>query len=40
MKCINGRFYTTEGLVEDEGRLKKQIYDELYSQYNAWLATR
>ena len=29
MKCINGRFYTTEGLVEDEGRLKKQIYDEL-----------
>ena len=29
MKCINGRFYTTEGLVEDEDRLKKQIYDEL-----------
>lgn len=33
MKCINGRFYTTEGLVEDEGRLKKQIYDEL----SVWL---
>ncbi len=29
MKCINGRFYSKDGLIEDKGRLKKQIYDEL-----------
>lgn len=29
MKCINGRFYSKDGIVEDEGFLKKLIYDEL-----------
>ena len=33
MKCINGRFYSEDGLIEDEGSLRKLIYDEL----SVWL---
>ena len=32
MKCINGRFYDTEGEVTDEA-LKKEIYDTLSPYY-------
>lgn len=29
MKSINGTFFTVEGRISDENKLKKQIYDEL-----------
>lgn len=35
MRCIGGRFVTAEGVMEDEGKLKKEIFDAV----SPWLTT-
>jgi len=36
MRCIHGRFYTPDGILSDEGILKKMIYDEI----SPWLESK
>lgn len=36
MRCIHGRFYTPDGILPDEGSLKKMIYDEI----SPWLEAK
>ncbi len=38
MRCIHGHFYTVDGLLTDESRLKQDIYNEIspYWQVNVF----
>jgi putative DNA primase/helicase len=36
MRCIHGHFYTVDGLLPDESRLKKAVYDEI----SPWLESK
>ncbi len=36
MRCIQGRFYTVDGMISDESGLKKEIYDKI----SPWLESK
>lgn len=40
MKCVNGTFFTTEGRVDDENQLRKEIYDQLKPYLTTGLTKR
>lgn len=40
MKCIGGRLFTVDGLVEDENALRREIYDMICTDVTTCLAKR